>query len=109
MAMTAGVATTGRACNCVDGMTGGGQIGRTADARTAVDDSAAAADDDVGVTAVDSDCDTAAVDNTGSDGGGRQTGGGGSGWWFFFLPFVCFGFLQCFDAVGWASGRASGL
>ena len=28
---------------------------------------------------------------------------------FLFLHFLVFGCLQCFDAVGWAAGRASGL
>jgi len=28
---------------------------------------------------------------------------------YFYLYFVCVCGLQCFDAVGWAAGRASGL
>jgi len=27
----------------------------------------------------------------------------------FIMTFICLQCLQCFDAVGWAAGRASGL
>ena len=30
-------------------------------------------------------------------------------WMVMSLSYVCMTILQCFDAVGWAAGRASGL